>query len=273
VYSVNYPLAWAAEQLAGEYLEIVFPAPAGVDPAYWEPDLETITAYQQADLILLNGAGYEKWVARVSLPQNALLDTSRDFAGEYFEVDSGPVHSHGPEGDHSHGELAFTLWLDLDMYSRQVDAVAAALAQLLPDKAANIEQRRSELNTRLIELDSELVKSGQQLSGQTVLYSHPVYQYFDRRYSINGRALHWEPDQVLKDGDWTELDHVLAHHPARLMLWEDEPLDSTRVGLEERGVEVVVFPPMGNRPGSGNFLSNLQKASGALAEAAAQPPR
>ena len=56
VYTVNYPLAYFAERIAGDQARVVFPAPSDVDPAFWQPDRETIRTYQQADLILLNGA-------------------------------------------------------------------------------------------------------------------------------------------------------------------------------------------------------------------------
>jgi ABC-type Zn uptake system ZnuABC Zn-binding protein ZnuA len=91
VYTVNYPLAWAAQQLAGDQAEVHFPAPAGVDPAFWEPDLATIAAYQGADLILLNGAGYAKWIAEISLPRNRLLDTSGKLQDQLIAVTATAV--------------------------------------------------------------------------------------------------------------------------------------------------------------------------------------
>jgi hypothetical protein len=77
VYVVNYPLKYFAKRIGGEHIEVVFPAPADVDPAYWNPDVDTISAYQQADLIFLNGAGYAKWVDKVSLPRSKLVNTSK----------------------------------------------------------------------------------------------------------------------------------------------------------------------------------------------------
>jgi hypothetical protein len=41
------------------------------------------------------------------------------------------------------------------------------------------------------------------------------------------------------------------------MLWEDEPLPGTRKQLEDRGIQAVVFRPMGNRPKSGDFASEM----------------
>jgi zinc transport system substrate-binding protein len=271
IYAVNYPLAWAAQQLAGDAADALFPAPADIDPAFWQPDLHTIAAFQQADLVLLNGASYAKWIARVSLPQNRLLDTSQGFAAQLIAVDTGPLHSHGPEGDHSHGELAFTVWLDLSLYAKQVATIAAALSELLPESADVITRHRDELVDELQELDRQLMAIGKQLNGGPVLYSHPVYQYLQGRYQLNGKALHWEPGGNPTQAEWAQLDALLESQPARIMLWEDEPTATTREQLERRGIKPVVFRPMGNRPASGDFVGNLQADIARLAAALQAP--
>ncbi|MBW2377199.1 MAG: hypothetical protein JRF55_14650, partial [Deltaproteobacteria bacterium] len=48
VYAVNYPLAYFAKRLAPEGVEVVFPAPASVDPAFWKPTPDAIAQYQDA---------------------------------------------------------------------------------------------------------------------------------------------------------------------------------------------------------------------------------
>ncbi len=257
VYTVNYPLAWAAAQLAENSAEVIFPAPAGVDPAFWEPEPEILTGFQQADLVLLNGAGYAKWLQRVSLPMNHLVDTSRTFSDQLIALNSGPLHSHGPGGERSHGELAFTLWLDLELFARQLTAIETALARALPERAAETGERAERLRAELSDMDAQLMRLGEQLAGEPLLYSHPVYQYLQRRYALNGEALHWEPDQFPDEKQWSRLDATLGRHPARLMLWEGQPLESTRARLAEKGVEVVVFHPLGNHPESGDFRSAM----------------
>ena len=107
VYVVNYPLQYFAERIGGEHIKVVFPAPADVDPAFWMPDLKTISDYQKADLILLNGAGYARWVNKVSLPRFRMVNTSIGFKNQYIEAAEIPTHSHGSEGDHAHAALAF----------------------------------------------------------------------------------------------------------------------------------------------------------------------
>ena len=108
VYTVNYPLQYFAERIGGEHVDASFPAPPDGDPAYWNPDPDAVAAYQQADVILLNGASYAKWVATVTLPTSKLVDTSEGFRERYIIIEGAVVHSHGPEGEHSHGETAVT---------------------------------------------------------------------------------------------------------------------------------------------------------------------
>jgi zinc transport system substrate-binding protein len=259
VYAVNYPLAWMAESLAGSLVQVRFPAPPEVDPAYWEPDVETVLQYQQGDLLLLSGANYARWVATVSLPGDTLRDTSVSYRDRLIGMDSGPVHSHGPGGEHSHGETAFTTWLDMELAQLQLQSVAVALAELLPDEsAADIAVREKETIRLLADMDNRLMAIGAELAGEPLLYSHPVYQYLDRRYRLNGRALHWEPGEMPSEEQWNALQALLQSHPARLMLWEDQPLSAVTDQLASLGVEIVVYSPLGNRPAEGDFASGME---------------
>ncbi len=98
VFVVNYPLQYFAERVAGDAAEILFPAPPHEDPAYWKPDADTIAAYQQADLILLNGATYAKWVRQITLPRSRMVDTSQAFFDQYIAIAEAAKHAHGPSG-------------------------------------------------------------------------------------------------------------------------------------------------------------------------------
>ena len=70
VYAVNYPLQYFARRIGLGAVDVRFPAPANVDPAFWVPEPATIVAFQDADLILLNGAGYARWIEHASLPSS-----------------------------------------------------------------------------------------------------------------------------------------------------------------------------------------------------------
>jgi len=255
IYTVNYPLAYFAERLAGDLAQVEFPAPPGVDPAFWRPDAKTIAAYQAADLILLNGAGYAKWVDRVSLPPSRLVDTSRVFADRYIETAGGATHSHGPGGEHSHSGIAFTTWLDLDQAARQAETVARAITRKRPAAKDQVEKRLEALKGELLALDARLARIFATAPSRPLLGSHPVYQYVARRYSLNLRSVLWEPDAPPTPQQWAEFERMLSEHPAHWMLWEARPAPETASRLRALGVESLVFDPCANRPETGDFAS------------------
>ena len=105
---VNYPLAYMAERIGGEHVEVRFSVPADVDPAFWQPTAEDILAMQAADVILCNGAGYANWMSTATLPTSRVVDTSAAFSGRLIARTDLVTHTHGPDGDHAHGDTAFT---------------------------------------------------------------------------------------------------------------------------------------------------------------------
>ncbi len=267
VFVTNYPLQYFAQRIGGEYASVQFPAPADEDPAYWTPSPEIIGNYQNADLILLNGAGYEKWTEAASLPRSKLCDTSSRFtADDFILAEDSVTHSHGPEGQHAHGGMAFTVWLDPTLALKQADAIVDAFAALRPQHAEEFRRNRDALARDLEKWDQEITSVLGKASNRPVLFSHPVYQYLQRRYGLNGISVHWEPDEEPSDAMWAELQGILQQHPAKWMIWEDQPLDSVAQKLAELGLTSVVYNPCGNTPPEGDFLAAQRENLSALAK-------
>ena len=282
IYVDNYPLNYFAERIAGEYATVFFPAPPDVDPAYWHPDTKTIAAYQQADLILLNGANYAKWVSAATLTQSKVVDTSKGFENQYITSDEAVTHSHGPDGKHALEGLSFTTWIDFDLAAKQAQAIADALSKKMPDGADTFKTNIELLNKDLLDIDSAIkavadkaspdnpqaatVMGDEDFAGivrkktrPPLMVSHPVYDYFARRYDLNIKSVHWEPDEMPTEEQWMELQTILKDHPAKSMIWEGPPLQATVDRLQTMGVNSVVFDPCGNVPEEGNFLSVMQQ--------------
>lgn len=258
VYVDNYPLAYFAERIGGDLIRVIFPAPADTDPAYWKPDDATLAGYQQADLILINGADYAKWQQGVSLPAARVVNTSAAFRKEYIELPDMIVHRHGPGGEHSHHGLAFTTWLDPKLALRQAVAVHEALQQLLPAHQAVLQTNWTALQRDLQELDQLLEESNRQYAGQPLLASHPVYQYLARRCGWKLRSEHWEPEEFPDANQWEALGKYLETQPAKWMIWEAEPQEEIQARLAMMGVRCLVFPPCGNRPAEGDYLQSMR---------------
>jgi len=259
VYVVNYPLQYFAERIGGEYVNVVFPVPADVDPAYWMPDMPTITAYQQADVILLNGAGYARWINKAALPRFRMVNTSARFKDQYIEAAEILTHSHGSEGEHAHESLAFTTWIDFNLAARQAKAIAKALGRKRPELKDTFQKNYQRLEQDLLKLDRDLKTLISKDPSRPLVVSHPVYDYFARRYGLNIKSVHWEPDEIPTNEQMMELNRILKEHPAKWMLWEGKPMKESTERLKAIGLDSLVFDPCGNTPDQGDFLSVMRQ--------------
>ena len=267
VYVANYPLKYFAERIGGSLVDVKLPAPADEDPAFWTPSDADVSAYQQADVILMNGATYSKWVDKVTLPAAKVVDTSASFKSAYIETKSDVTHSHGPAGDHSHTGTAFTTWIDFSQAAIQAQAVREALAKRMPKEAATFDANLAKLSEELRTLDERMKAVGQRMKDQPVVASHPVYQYFARRYGISLQAVLWEPETVPDDKAIAELQSILAKHPAKWMIWEGEPAKESVAKIQALGLQSVVFAPSGNVPDEGDFMTVMQANVAAMEKA------
>jgi len=259
IYTVNYPLAYFTERIAGEHAEVVFHVPKDIDPAFWEPDINTIIQFQTADLIILNGADYAKWVNRVSLPPSRMVNTSSAFSDQYIQVTDNVTHQHGPAGDHSHEGIAFTTWLDLQLAIEQAGAIKLALIKKRSQYRKIFEQNYLDLEKELSILDQKLQDILSKYNGQPLLASHPVYQYLARRYDLDLESVLWEPDVMPDESEWQKFELILKTNPARYMLWEAEPTTEILNHLNQYGIKAIVFNPGANKYDDENFISIMMK--------------
>lgn len=258
VYAVNYPLAYFAERIGGNSVNVVLPVPADIDPAFWEPGANDIAEFQQADLILLNGAGYAKWLKHASMPRRKLVNTSAAFQHDYINVEQAVTHQHGPGGNHSHAGTAFTTWLDFNQARMQAKAILSALEKHRPDRADVFRQNYSLLDKDLDSLDQALTAIVARDSNKPFVASHPVYQYLARRYNINMKSVMWEPGIMPEQNQWDALQRLLATHSAGWMIWEGQPDKQSVARLEELDINSLVFSPGANSPGEGDFISLMK---------------
>jgi zinc transport system substrate-binding protein len=258
VLVANYPLQYFAQRIASDVVEVRFLAPKDEDPAFWQPDEKAVTAFQNADLILMNGAGYSKWADKVTLPESKVVDTSSRFANNFIEVRDASTHSHGPGGQHSHNGTAFTTWIDFQQATIQAQAVSDALAALVPAAKDSIVRNTEALKDELEALDERLSALSRRLVQHPLVASHPVYHYLARRYGMNLKSVLWEPDMALDDKALGDLKGILAGHRARWMIWEGEPAKDSVEKLAALGLQSVVFDPCGNVPDSGDFMTVMK---------------
>jgi zinc transport system substrate-binding protein len=244
VVASTYPLLWLVERVGGDVVRARCPVPDGSDPAHWRPDDDELARIQRAPLIVLQGAGYERWTAAASLPLGRVVDTTRPFAKELLVRADETVHRHGKEGEHSHRGVDPHTWLEPSWLARQAGVIAERLALLRAPSAAAIEERLAALRRDLDRLDEGYRALGNLPEGEVLLAAHPAYDYLAGRYGFPVESLDLDPQEPLDDAALAALVERARGGRARFLLWEEAPLpeNAERVRAQAGLTSLVVSP-------------------------------
>ncbi len=250
VVATNAFLLDVARGVGGDSVQVEFLVPPGTDPTLWKPTADDLVQMQEARLLILNGASFEPWVASVALPSSRMVRTANGFRDRWIETEE-ILHSHGPGGEHSHPGTACTTWLDFTLAQEQVIAVRERLKQLLPGEGEAIDRRAEAFLADLKRLDQEMERLAGQLGSRPLIASHPVFQYWARRYGLNLRAVNWEPTNSPGEREWEEFEQITSDFPATVFIWEASPVAESQAALLEKGVTSLTFSPAANLPANG----------------------
>jgi zinc transport system substrate-binding protein len=220
-----YPLAWAAEHIAGPGADVVNLTPAGAEPHDLELTPSDVEAIDRAQLVLYLGRGFqpavEKAVEDRSGPSLDLLDGQQLYPGAGEEP--GAVDPH--------------VWLDPVRFARIVVAIGAALHR---------ESAAEAVAGRLRRLDAEYREGLRDCERDELVTSHAAFGYLAKRYGLRQIALAGlSPEAEPSPKDLEALvDEVRASGATTVFT---EPLVSSRVAdtvAREAGVDVGVLDPI-----------------------------
>ena len=264
VYTTFYPTTYFAERVSGGLVPVECPLPDDADPIFWQPSREALAGYQQAALVVLNGASFEKWTETASLPADRTVVSGDLPADQLIRYENAVVHKHGPGGEHSHEGIDGHTWLDPQIATLQVETIQAAMAKRWPEHAAAFESNADALIAELAALDERLKNT----TAPPLLASHPAYNYLAKRYSWDIDNLDLDPGEMPSAEQLEDIRARLAERPVKLLLWEGEPLPEISAKLQsEFGLQSVLFSPLEGTPESGDYLSVMKENIDRLANA------
>ncbi len=275
VIAICYPLQFLTEQICGDVIEVQSAIPPAVDGETFRPSREDILKMQTADLIVANGNGaqYAKWLETISVPESKLcLTATRGLAlTDYIPVeDIRYVHSHGPEGEHSHATMVAYTWLDPAMARKQAGYIAQRLAKTFPEQTALFEKNLSKLNDQLDELSSLLGNHDD--STPTVITANPRLKFLTRAAGVNDKHLNWFDPPTLEQAA-KDLEAVCPLSDNINSLNDSNaPVDGSQVFLStypvgtelekllnKHGLNVVVIDPIGQPNSQADYLVTMRQ--------------
>jgi len=243
---------YLAARIGGEAVRVVNLVPEDADPLLWEPDGDAVASMQEADLVLLNGAGLERWRDRVALAPSRTVELADAYRDQWLTFPDAIQHQHGPEGMHTHTGVDPHVWMDPELAIIHARRIAEELARRFPDGAAEFRARAEETVADLTDLERRWREVPLAEADPPLLTNHPAYDYLARRCGWPVRNFGLDPERVAED-DVAPLA-ALAKEGARFLLWESAPTDAVKVRFESIGLHSVVISPCEHRPPEGDWL-------------------
>ena len=180
VAAAFYPLAFVAERVGGDQVEVTNLTQAGKEPHDLELTVKQTAQIEDADLVLVEH-GFQPVVddAVGQVADGTVLDVA-----DVVELRTTDEHDHEEaesEEDHEHtGDLDPHFWQDPDLMAQVTDAVADDLAEADPDHAEDYRANAADLVAELGELSTAYADGLTGCERDTIVVSHDAFSYLER---------------------------------------------------------------------------------------------
>ena len=188
VYVSIPPLLPFAQRLSGPDVKCESFMPSGANPHSYEPSPKKGSAYYGSKLFIMTGRPFEQeLVKRTEGKGPKVLDL---FHAVYKEEEHDEDHDHDHEEHHGHHHDPH-IWLSPKLMLQMVKLMAEKIEELYPEKKAEIEDRKVELEKELAAFDQELKETFEN-GPKTFLTFHPAYSCFAYDYGLTEIAVEKE---------------------------------------------------------------------------------
>ena len=185
-----YPLYEFASRVVGDRAEVSSLVPGGLEPHDWEPTAEDVSRVRAADVLVINGAGFEIWAD--DMEAKVVVNTSEGIEFSYKEENEAGTDEHGHKVDEVAGGNGVNphIWLDPMLAKHQIDKIRDAMARSDPANTDYYNQNADRFTAELDSLDafirSELASCGK----SDFIAFHDAFAHFSERYGLRQHSIH-----------------------------------------------------------------------------------
>ena len=264
-----------SQNVGKEMIDVTLLVPMGADPHDWEPTIRDRERLQKADVIIVNGIGYEHWIGSFDSNDNQgiLVDTSNGIS----TLDSEKHDDHAKEDDHdgheeedknNHENLDPHIWLNPVYAQLQVKNIANALSNSDPTNKNYYQSNAAIYNKELDLLDSKIRT---ELSGckTDFITFHNAFSYFAKEYGLTQHTIISSNDS---HGEVTPqtLENIIStakkYNIKVIFAEESSSTKTSQVIADEIGGKVLVLSPL-EITSNENYISKMTQNLENLKEA------
>ncbi len=172
-----YPLYQFTKAIGKEKVDVTMIIPSGIEPHDWEPTIQDIQKMEDADMIVINGAGLEPWITKIASvnPNIVIVDSSAGI--QLLKENSNGFDKTGKNDPH--------IWLDPVLAKKQIQNIADNLIKFDPQNAQYYQQNADDYKAKLDILDSKIKTDISVCDKKDFLAFHDAFSYFSKEYGLH----------------------------------------------------------------------------------------
>lgn len=227
IYTSFYPIYDFVNKIGKDMVDTSTIVPAGIEPHDFEPTPKQIIELQNADLIFVNGAGFEKWIERVQGANT--VDLSKSLAVEKTANSVPDPH----------------IWLDPVVVKNISAGILNTLIKIDPQNADYYENNQIEFSVNLDKLNSDIVGNLTDCRLDDFIAFHDAFSYFAKRYGLNQHSIEGLAPEADVDPQRVSDTINLARQLGVNIIFAEETVDprlSNTIANEINGKVLVLNP-------------------------------
>jgi zinc transport system substrate-binding protein len=175
-------------RVVGDRAEVSSLVPAGVEPHDWEPTAEDVSRVRAADVLVINGAGFEIWAD--DMEAKVIANTSEGIEFNYKEENEAGDDEHGQGVGAASGRVNPHIWLDPMLAKHQIDKIRNVMASSDPTNADYYNQNAERFMAELDSLDAFIRSELADCDKSDFIAFHDAFIYFSERYGLRQHSIH-----------------------------------------------------------------------------------
>jgi len=252
-----YPLYEFTNQIGQDKVNVSMLIPPGIEPHDWEPTVSELQKMHQADLIVINGLGFENWSDDIDTVNSdvVIVDTSK---GTSLIIDDDTLRKDGYHFDRSTADPH--IWLNPVKAKTQVTNIVNALIKIDPTNEKFYRQNAQSYQDKLDGLDSK-IRTELSSCNKDFITFHNAFSYFAMQYGLNQHSIvdSNEPnigptpktlETVINFAQTFDIDVIFTE--------ELVDIRPSQVIANEIGAKVLVLSPIEVGDENSNYLSKME---------------
>jgi len=243
------PLYEFTKQIGKEKVDVSVLVPFGIEPHDWEPTISDLQKIQNADLIIINGVGFENWIDKVGLINSdvVIVDTSNGIS----------IIQNDPH-----------IWLNPVFAQAQVENIAEFIIKLDSTNEKFYRENTDNYISKLDMLDKQIKQELTKCKKDFIAF-HDAFSYFALQYSLNQHTIisSNQPHQEPSSRTLESIINLAKDHDIKTIFAEEAADTRTsQVIANEIDGQVLVLSPL-EIDDSDNYISKMETNLANLKEA------